>query len=1042
MAVEPNRCPTCGMVQPAKTPEETFGPSQTHLAKNDKTLDVTTQGGTTSRHSAEASVGDIDSNAGVIDANTGAIDTTGVHSARPATSAVGITGDWISDPNKTSNGSPASTDLTRDTIVHYFGDYEIQKELGRGGMGVVYKARQITINRLIALKMIKAGVLANDAELRRFQNEAEAVALLDHVGIVPIYEVGEHEGQRYFSMKLVEGGNLADQLTSFQGNPRAAATLLAEMATALHHAHMRGVLHRDLKPANILISADGHPHITDFGLAKRVEADVELTNSGAILGTPAYMSPEQAEGRRGTITTTTDVYGLGAILYALLTGKAPFGRDSLIETLQAVKAQPPVPPRRLDPTIPRDLETICLKCLEKDPRRRYASAQALAEDLRSWLESRPVAARRVGTPERAWLWCKRNPVVAALTAAVVVAVIGGTTGIFVVQARANADLRLSNSKLDRAIIELKSTNTQLDQQRARAEDREKLAIDSVKKFRDAVAENPELKDNASLESLRKTLLKQPLAFFGALQASLAADGDTKPESLTRLADATFELGSLTNEIGNKEDALRAHQEALALRKKLTDAHPGVTEFLVGLGSSYNIIGAIQSSTGRKADAMVSNLKSLEVFQKLAEGHPEDPKFEDSLAASHNNIAILQWGTGKLAEAMMSYQQALAINQKIVDAHPDETEFQSDLATIHNNIGFFQHRTGKPVEALEPYRQALKIYQKQVEDHPKAPGFRSNLANLHNNIALLRLDIGQPAEALESLSEALRIRKELVKDHPTVTSYLSSLADSHNVMGILQANRGKSPEAFESFRQARELYQKLTDEHPTTTEYPNKLANNLTNTGWRLLRNGKLAEALTIFSREEAIWTRLVQDHPSAHLYRDNLANCLNNTATALLRLGKHAQARALCDRAIRLRETLLKEDSGTAGYRVGLAESHLRSGQAREGEGDHSGATADWRKANELLEAIAASDPETIFLHAGCHAMLSGAAGRPGSGVSPDEGDAGAARAVAMLRRVAAMGYDDPLTYQNETTLDPLRHRPDFRLMMMDLTFPTDPFTQ
>src|SRR5450631_3844092 len=235
--------------------------------------------------------------------------------------------------------------------------------------------------------MIKAGVLADDAEMRRFQNEAEAVALLDHVGIVPVYEVGHHDGQRYFSMKLVEGGNLAEQLASFKDNPKAAAILLAEVAEAVHHAHMRGILHRDLKPANILLDTEGHPHVTDFGLAKRVEADIEMTASGAILGTPAYMSPEQAVGHRGSITTATDIYGMGAILYALLTGKAPFGGDSLMETLDAVRTHPPESPRKFNPDTPRDLETICLKCLEKDPRRRYASAHELAADLTNWLES-------------------------------------------------------------------------------------------------------------------------------------------------------------------------------------------------------------------------------------------------------------------------------------------------------------------------------------------------------------------------------------------------------------------------------------------------------------------------------------------------------------------------------------------------------------------------------------------------------------------------------------------------------------------------------
>jgi serine/threonine-protein kinase len=270
-------------------------------------------------------------------------------------------------------------------------------------MGVVFRARQVSLNRPVALKMIKTGFLADGDELRRFQNEAEAVALLDHGGIVPIYEVGEHNGQRYFSMKLVDGGNLVDRLAAYRENPRAAAALLADVAEAVHHAYMRGILHRDLKPANILVDHQGHPHVTDFGLARKVGGDSEMTASGAILGTPSYMAPEQASGRRRLITIGTDVYGLGSILYALLCGQAPFSGDSVVETLTMVREQPPVSLRKLNARVPRDLEVIALKCLEKDPRRRYSSAQAVADDLKAWLESRPIAARPIGTLTRARL---------------------------------------------------------------------------------------------------------------------------------------------------------------------------------------------------------------------------------------------------------------------------------------------------------------------------------------------------------------------------------------------------------------------------------------------------------------------------------------------------------------------------------------------------------------------------------------------------------------------------------------------------------------
>jgi WD40 repeat protein/serine/threonine protein kinase len=353
----------------------------------------------------------------------------------------GVTTDRVDGGAATVDGRPedAPAALAGGARVRYFGDYEIRRELGRGGMGVVYEARQLSLNRPVALKMIKAGVLADDNELRRFQNEAEAVALLDHAGIVPVHEVGEHDGQRYFSMKLVQGGSLAGRLDAYRDDPRVAAALLAGVAEAVHHAHMRGILHRDLKPANILLDDRGRPHVTDFGLAKRVEGDSELTQSGAILGTPAYMSPEQASGRREAVTTASDVYGLGAILYALLAGRAPFGGDTVIDTIRQVRERDPEPVSKDNPRTPRDLEVICLKCLQKDPARRYGSAQALADDLHRYLAGEPITARRTGSLERAWLWCRRNPWLAGAigsTAAAVLAVAMISTVFAVAQTRA------------------------------------------------------------------------------------------------------------------------------------------------------------------------------------------------------------------------------------------------------------------------------------------------------------------------------------------------------------------------------------------------------------------------------------------------------------------------------------------------------------------------------------------------------------------------------------------------------------------------------
>ena len=281
------------------------------------------------------------------------------------------------DPATVDLGSAGAVqpDDSSPPRVRYFGDYEIVRELARGGMGVVFLARQVSLNRPVALKMILAGQLANDTDVKRFYTEAEAAANLDHPGIVPIYEVGQHEGQHYFSMGFVEGQSLSQRLAEGPLPPREAAELMVKVAEAIEYAHRRGVIHRDLKPGNILLDRNGHPRITDFGLAKKLEGDSGLTGSGQIMGTPSYMPPEQAGGNRGEVGPAADVYALGATLYALATGRPPFQAASAMDTVLMLLSEEPVPPRRLNASIPRDLETIVLKCLEKDPRRRYGSAR-------------------------------------------------------------------------------------------------------------------------------------------------------------------------------------------------------------------------------------------------------------------------------------------------------------------------------------------------------------------------------------------------------------------------------------------------------------------------------------------------------------------------------------------------------------------------------------------------------------------------------------------------------------------------------------------
>jgi len=354
-------------------------------------------------------------------------------------------------PGKLSQyAATLGADANSESLIHdrSFGDYELLAEIARGAMGVVYRARQISLNRVVALKMILAGRFASTIDVQRFRQEAESAATLDHANILPIYEVGEHDGHQYFSMKLAEGGSLAEKMAELRNDPKQAIRVLEQIARGVHHAHQRGILHRDLKPANILLQNDGlammneesksshssllTPHsslvpmVTDFGLAKRTEGDSGITQSGAIVGTPSYMSPEQARGSK-IITTSADVYSLGAMLYEMLTGVPPFRGDSVTQTLRMVEEQEPIAPRNVNVNADADLEAVALKCLEKDPARRYETAGAFADDLSAWLRGEPVTARRAGWTRRARKWVRRNPAVAALTAIIVLVLIVGST---------------------------------------------------------------------------------------------------------------------------------------------------------------------------------------------------------------------------------------------------------------------------------------------------------------------------------------------------------------------------------------------------------------------------------------------------------------------------------------------------------------------------------------------------------------------------------------------------------------------------------------
>lgn len=413
---------------------------------------------------------------------------------------------------------------------HRLGDYELLEEIGRGGMGVVYRARQLSLNRLVAVKLILAGQLASDAEVKRFQAEAQAAASLEHPNIIPIFEIGAWEGHHFFSMKLVEGRSLT--APGLEQNIPDLVRLMVQVSRAVHHAHQRGVLHRDLKPGNILVDASGQPHIADFGLARRLMADSELTVSGAVMGSPDYMSPEQAAGQGKRLTTASDIYSLGAILYRLLTGRAPFTGASALQTLQRLADAEPERPSKVRPGIDRDLETICLKCLEKAPERRYSSAEALAEDLERWLRGEPIHARPTSVRERTVKWARRRPALAALAGACVALALAAVTAVTWSWRRGEAALQTAHRQQTRAEAAEQAVAGQLREAYLAQAHANRLTSHPGRRFDSlatiakagAIAPSAELRDEAiSCLALTDARVVQPVPLPGHLTAMSQPD---------------------------------------------------------------------------------------------------------------------------------------------------------------------------------------------------------------------------------------------------------------------------------------------------------------------------------------------------------------------------------------------------------------------------------------------------------------------------------------------------------------------------------------
>jgi serine/threonine protein kinase/Tfp pilus assembly protein PilF len=982
----------------------------------------------------------------------------------------------------------ANTGPKAPPVFHRLGDYRILREVGRGGMGVVYEAVQESLGRHVALKVFPAAWPLGSSHLERFRREARAVARLHHTNIVPVFGVGEDSGVHYYAMQFIDGQGLDEVLkqirrqrrpsprdreplpapvarnipadearasgesdTDLTNLPEASyftrvAQIGLQVADALDYSHKQGILHRDVKPSNLLWDSHGVVWVTDFGLAKAEGSD-GLTESGAIIGTLRYMAPERFQGRSDP---RSDVYGIGATLYELLTLRPAFDDTDRLLLIERVTNTEPPRPRRLVPQIPRDLETIVVKALAKEPADRYPTAGDLADDLRRFLDDRPIKARRSSPLERGWRWCRRHPAVAGLAAALLLVLLGGlglVTALWQRAERQGATAELARQETWKAFDDLTS-QVALDWLATQQEllpEQKRFLESAVTYYRELAAEHadsePARKRVARSHCQLGYLLQQlglnadaEAAFRQAIDLlkPMARFPDQMPSQAQDLARCYHHLGLLLQDKGEHAEALTHYSDALTIKQALLEHFPDQPSYARDLARTHLMLGVLHAADGKPADAEDHYRQALKVHSDWTAKSPSGVKQRLELAMCHHNLSVLLKQQGRRAESESECRKALGVQQEMADQFPAVTDGRRELARSHGHLGALLAEQGKTAQADTEFRRALKLQQDLAAQFPAVPTFKKSLAMTHYNLGILLYGRQQSSAAEAEFRLALTLQQELVDQYPQLPAYRLELAKSYLNLGVVLMDLQKPADAEAAFHHALTLQQELLRQFPQAEAYRRGAALCYLNLGNIYLDNNQGEQAEGAFRHALKLHEELAAQFPNAADHRSNLADTLHSCAGLLFKRGDPDQALPLMRQAISHQQAALTSAPKHPRFRLKLKNHQAQLNEVLLAQGDHA-AVAVVAKELALVRPDNAADAyDAAAFLARCIPLVEASAS------FTDEARVGqiqsyATQALEYLDRAAQRGFRDAEKLRADDAFRPIRHLPDFERLVNQL---------